>query len=356
MGQFSLKTNSITKDLIHWFEKNQRNLPWRKTRDPYAIWISEIMLQQTRVDTVIEYYKKFLNKFTSIKKLSEAKVDQVLKLWEGLGYYSRARNILKAAKIIKKEYHGKFPNQYEQIIRLPGIGKYTAGAILSIAFGKKVPAVDGNVLRVISRLFCIQKSIDSPSIKKKIEKIVLTLMPENKTSMFTQGLMELGALICIPENPCCLVCPVHKNCVAFQKGLEEGLPRKEKKAKPKKISRFVAVIYDSKQKKILMNKRTGKGVLSGLWEFPGVEAGNEEEFKEKFIKSYKLRIKNNRYWMDVEHVFTHLHWKMKVCRCEVFKGRRILPETLKWVSQKEMERLTIPSAFRKIKQKLAHLH
>jgi A/G-specific adenine glycosylase len=340
----------ISKKLIHWFEKNQRDLPFRKTCDPYSVWISEIMLQQTRVDTVIGYYSRFLKKFPNVFRLSKAKPDQVLKAWEGLGYYSRARNIHQAAKDIVSRHGGKFPEEYDKIIALPGIGKYTVGAILSIAFGKRYPAVDGNVLRVISRIFRIKESVDSPIVKKRVEEIVLQLMPKDKTSQFTQGLMELGAIICVPENPRCQECPIWQYCEAYKKGVQNHLPVKGEKAKPKIIYRYVAVIRDSEEKKVLMHKRASNGVLAGLWEFPGVEAKTKREFLSKFTKAYQLKIKDIKYWMDVEHVFTHLRWKMKVYKCLLFPETKSLLKTLKWVNQKEMNRLTIPTAFQKIKQ------
>lgn len=336
-------------DLIRWYQRDQRDLPWRQRKDPYGIWISEIMLQQTRVETVIAYYERFMHRFPTIYDVAKSPLEDILKLWEGLGYYSRARNIHKTAVLIVEQYKGVFPKTYEEVISLPGIGPYTAGAILSIAYNQAYPAVDGNVLRVISRLFLVEKDITLQSTKREIEDIVRYYIPEGAASDFTQAIMELGALICIPTSPRCSQCPIQENCKAFIQGEEQNLPIKAKKAKPKIENRYIAVIY--KGDSVLMNQRKEGGLLGGLWEFPGVQAENKKEFVEKFQKKYGLVIQPESLLLKTEHTFTHRHWKMKVYKCTLSSFDSMMP-TMQWATVSIMEKLTIPTAYQAILQKV----
>lgn len=334
--------------LIRWYQKNQRNLPWRKSKDPYDIWISEIMLQQTRVETVIAYYQKFMKRFPTIFDIAKSPIEDVLKHWEGLGYYSRARNIHKTSKIIVEQYNGVFPKTYKNVIDLPGIGPYTAGAILSIAYNKNYPAVDGNVLRVMSRFFCIEEDVALQISKKKIEDIVRYYIPEGGASDFNQALMELGALICIPQNPRCLLCPLQEDCKGFAEKKQSELPIKTKKTKPIIENYYIGIIYN--KNKVLMNQRTEETLLKGLWEFPGVKARNKQDFIIHFQQKYNLTIDPIQFLMKTEHVFSHRHWKMKVYLCEL-SSKSIL-KTMQWVSASTIETLTIPTAYQAIKQKI----
>ncbi|MFH1513561.1 MAG: A/G-specific adenine glycosylase, partial [Bacillota bacterium] len=254
--------NGWVTALIHWYEKAKRDLPWRRTRDPYAVWISEIMLQQTRVEAVIGYYNRFLLPFPTVHALADAPEEAVLKAWEGLGYYSRARNMHKAAKIVSGSMHGAFPNTSEKIRKLPGIGNYTAGAIASIAFGEAVPAVDGNVKRVASRLFGIRENIDRPSVIRDIRAALTQAIPEGQASAFNQALMELGATVCIPRAPRCKACPVRHFCDARAAGDADSLPVIEPKKPPVTVN--VAVCLLTYGKAILLFKR-GERLLRGLY-------------------------------------------------------------------------------------------
>ncbi len=214
--------------LLYWFERQQRDLPWRQNRDAYRVWVSEIMLQQTRVDTVIPFYERFMERFPTISHLAEADIEEVYKYWEGLGYYSRARNLHSAVKEVQENYSGTVPDTPEEIHKLKGVGPYTAGAILSIAYGVPEPAVDGNVMRVLSRIFLIEEDIMKVKTRKLFEDIIRDIIARQNPSFFNQALMELGALICIPRSPRCAVCPVAAHCRARQEGVQESLPVKKK--------------------------------------------------------------------------------------------------------------------------------
>src|SRR5690625_3988866 len=231
--------NQFRVDLLQWYKENKRELPWRKTVDPYKIWVSEIMLQQTKVDTVIPYYENFMKQSPTIYDLAAADEQEVLKMWEGLGYYSRARNLYSAAKEVVANYEGKVPKNREKIGQLKGIGPYTRGAILSIAFNQPEPAVDGNVMRVLSRVLLIEENINEQKVKTKFESIVKEIISKEDPSSFNQGLMEIGALICTPKNPACLLCPIQQHCRALQKGMAEHLPIKLKKKRQKEVAYYV---------------------------------------------------------------------------------------------------------------------
>lgn len=230
------KGESIRKQLLQWYEEEKRDLPWRHSRDPYHIWISEVMLQQTRVDTVIPYYNRFTEAFPTMHDLAQAEEGELLKLWEGLGYYSRARNLQQGVREVLENYQATVPRTREEISSIRGIGPYTAGAILSIAYGVPEHAVDGNVMRVLSRLYAIDEDIAQPKTKKTFEHLVMAIIDHDDPSSFNQGLMELGAVICTPQKPKCLLCPVREQCSAFDQGLTNSLPIKTKKTKVKKVA------------------------------------------------------------------------------------------------------------------------
>jgi len=257
----------IQQALLDWFAANAQDLPWRRTRDPYAIWVSEIMLQQTRVQAVVPYYERFLRRFPTVETLAQARLDTVLKLWEGLGYYSRARNLHAAARKIVAQFDGRVPTTREELLTLPGIGRYTAGAIASIAFGRREPVVDGNVTRVLCRIFRIGDNPKDAAVQQRIWSIAQKLTPEGHAGHFNQALMELGREVCRPRNPKCDDCPVCHLCAAKRHNEQSSLPaRVPKKRLPSHIV-VVGVIY--RQGRILIDKRKPEGLLGGLWEFPG---------------------------------------------------------------------------------------
>ncbi|WP_335872487.1 A/G-specific adenine glycosylase [Bacillus sp. 2205SS5-2] len=309
------------QDLIGWFEAEQRDLPWRKDQDPYKVWVSEIMLQQTRVDTVIPYFLAFLSKFPTIEALAEADEESVLKAWEGLGYYSRARNLQSAVKEVHEKYGGIVPNTPTKISTLKGVGPYTAGAVLSIAYGLPEPAVDGNVMRVISRILSIWDDIAKSSSRKVFESAIRELISHENPSFFNQALMELGALICSPTSPSCLLCPVREHCQAFEQGNQNELPVKTKKKSTKKVE-LAAVILEDEEGRVILHKRPKQGLLANLWEFPNCEINSFGYGKiqlEQFIKEeYNIEASfENAILTKIDHVFSHLTWNVEVYRGKV---------------------------------------
>ncbi len=256
--------------LLRWYRRHRRDLPWRRTKDPYRIWVSEIMLQQTTVETVIPYYDRFLKRFPTLQTLAKAKEDDVLKLWSGLGYYSRARNLHRAAPMIGKLF-SRHPTEslVNDLQKLPGIGRYTAGAIASIAFDLRAPILDGNVIRVLSRLFCLSQDPKSSSGQKVFWKKAEEVIPQRNCGDFNQALMELGATVCLLENPLCLVCPVAPICEARKRGRSEDYPKGGKRVAYRDVAMTAAVVL--KGKKFLMVQRPGNGLLKGMWEVPMVE-------------------------------------------------------------------------------------
>ncbi len=301
------------QDLITWFEKEQRILPWRENTDPYRVWVSEIMLQQTKVDTVIPYFNRFIEKFPTLADLAYASEQEVLKAWEGLGYYSRVRNLQAAVREVVEKYDAKVPTDVDALASLKGVGPYTKGAIMSIAFSKPEPAVDGNVMRVLSRIADIEEDIAKASTRKIFENVVRQVISQTNPSAFNQGLMELGALICTPKNPSCLLCPVQQHCIAFQKGKQTELPIKSKKLKKKTIHYYTFVIENVSQE-VVLEKRPDEGLLAQMWQFPMVE---KDKVSEQFIETYltkKYQISSiELYKMEpIKHVFSHLTWYVDV--------------------------------------------
>jgi len=267
----------ITQKLITWYQKNHRLLPWRNTRDPYKIWLSEVILQQTRINQGLDYYLKFVENYPSVNHLANAGEDEVLKLWQGLGYYSRARNLHKAAKIIQKDFGGEFPRIVDQIKNLPGIGDYTAAAISSIVFGEPLPAIDGNVLRVISRLFAIEEPIDSSNGKKKVEQVLQLLIDRQKPGIFNQAVMEFGATWCKPQNPDCPNCIFAAECMAFSAKIVDKLPVKAKKS-VQKVRYFYYLnihLIDENNRLVYLRKRSESDIWRGLYDFPLIETAEE---------------------------------------------------------------------------------
>jgi len=288
--------NGFSSKLISWFDKNKRDLPWRATTDPYKIWISEIMLQQTRVEAVIEYFNRWVKKWPTINDLALASENDVMNAWQGLGYYSRARNILKTAQLVQTNFGGKFPDDIKEIIKFPGIGRYTAGAIASIAFGKREAIVDGNVARVYARIFERSEIINDAKSQDFYYQVANDLLPQKKLSSFNQGLMELGALICIPKNPRCQICPVTKFCNANLNNTTDLYPIRKKSPKTEMIQRLVILL--EKKDQIFMVQRATKGVFHGMWELPGF--------------SY---VKDKLKPADIpSHVYENLHIKGKIIR------------------------------------------
>ncbi|HLR70800.1 MAG TPA: A/G-specific adenine glycosylase [Pseudogracilibacillus sp.] len=301
------------RKLLQWYYENKRDLPWRKTNDPYKIWVSEIMLQQTKVDTVIPYYEKFMKRYPTIFDLARAKEQEVLKEWEGLGYYSRARNLLEATREVVATYEGQVPNNPKKLGALKGIGPYTKGAILSIAFQQAEPAVDGNVMRVLSRVLLIKDNISEYRVRSRFEDIVRELISNVDPASFNQGLMELGALVCTPRSPSCLLCPVQNECRAFQEGIPHQLPVKLKNKKQRVVSYSVFIIQDD-EGRIAIEQRPNKGLLANMWQFPMVSQTIYEkgEVNEWLQREYGIQMNVKNKLGNVKHIFTHKIWELTV--------------------------------------------
>ena len=268
----------FSNSLLHWYLQNKRDLPWRNTTNPYLIWLSEIMLQQTKVAQGLPYYERFVEAFPTVFDLANATEENVLKLWQGLGYYSRARNLHATAKYIAKDLNGNFPNSYAEIIKLKGVGEYTAAAIASFAFNEVVPVVDGNVFRVLSRYFGVETDITSAKAKKEFTELAATLIPKNNPALFNQAIMEFGALHCVPKNPSCENCIFSESCYALQKGKVTVLPVKIKKTKVTNRY-FNYLVFEDINKTTILNKRTEKGIWHNLYEFPNIETQEEVDLE-----------------------------------------------------------------------------
>ena len=333
--------------LLPWYEANRRDLPWRQDRDPYHIWLSEIMLQQTRVEAVKGYYARFLQTLPTIANLASADDEQLHKLWEGLGYYSRVRNLKKAAQVVMQKYNGVFPRKYEEVLALPGIGEYTAGAICSIAFNQPTPAVDGNVLRVVSRLNNDNTPIDNPTYKSQVNKALAAIYPACADD-FTQALMELGATVCGPNRkPDCENCPCNSICLAFKNGTAEELPVKTPK-KDRRIEDKTVFILNC-DGLYALEKRPNKGLLAGLWQFPNTQGRLPVEEAICFLEQKRIKISEIKRTVERKHIFTHIEWHMSGVYIEV----RNINEAYTWLSAEQIrEETALPTAFRQFFEEL----
>ncbi|MCP4482908.1 MAG: A/G-specific adenine glycosylase [bacterium] len=342
-----------SRDLLLWYQNNARELPWRKTSDPYKIWISEVMLQQTTVNAVINYYHRWLKRFPTIQSLARGNIHDILNLWQGLGYYQRARNIHKAAQIIYKDHHGEIPKNPKVLRKLPGFGPYTTNAVLSIAYELRLPLIDTNIRRLVMRQLAL-RGVANIKQNKTITTYLEKIMPKKNISFFNQALMELGALICKPKNPLCLLCPIQKNCKAFQKGIQELIP-KTSKNKIKKINAAIALIQ--KERKFFIQKRPEKGLLAGLWEFPGgkqeKEKKIEETLKREIKEELKVSVTKSDFLMKVKHYYTQFAVTLHVFTCDVVPFP-LEDDTHKWVILKNLKNFPMPSGSAKIVSKLKH--
>lgn len=299
----------IVPYLLHWFDYNARILPWRENPKPYYVWISEIMLQQTRVEAVKGYFDRFITAIPDINALAEAEEEKLLKLWEGLGYYNRVRNLQKAAIQLCDQYDGEMPDSYEKLLSLPGVGEYTAGAIASIAFGLPVPAVDGNVLRVMKRIAGSFDDITKPAVKKALWEDIFAVIPKDRPGDFNQSLMELGATVCLPNGkPLCEQCPVMHLCKAFHEGTILQIPVKPGRKERRKEERTILLMEF--EDRVAIRKRQGKGLLSGLWELPGIEEKLTPVMLTEYLKAQKIRTVQLLPMGEAKHIFTHVEWHM----------------------------------------------
>ena len=300
----------IVTPLLAWYKENKRSLPWREDTSPYRVWVSEIMLQQTRVEAGRSYFQRFMEELPRVESLANVGDEALMKLWEGLGYYSRARNLKKAAGIVVEKYGGELPDSYEELLALPGIGPYTAGAVASIAFGLPVPAVDGNVLRVISRIGARREDVSQPAVKKAWEKEITEIIPQECPGDFNQALMELGAIVCLPNGaPKCGSCPVAELCQASRLGIQEELPVKKAK-KGRKIEEKTVFILLNDRQEMALRKRPEKGLLSGMWELPWLEGRLSFSEAAERLREKGVEFDEMEELPEAKHIFSHIEWKM----------------------------------------------
>ena len=362
---------AFQEKFLEWYHQEKRNLPWRANTNPYNIWISEIMLQQTRVDTVIGYFYRFMEEFPTIQDLAEADEQKLLKVWEGLGYYSRARNLKVAAQQIMEEFHGEFPQTPEEIGSLKGIGPYTTGAISSIAFGLPEPAIDGNIQRVTSRMFEIDADIAKASSRKVFDAAMRTILSPEQPGEMNQAFMDLGSSICTPLNPQCDVCPIQEFCLSYKTGRQTDFPVKTKKIKPKDVY-YVAAAIENAQEEYLLVQRPETGLLAKMWQFPLQEVTKAEY--EALLTTWQKEETNQlaldlvaeettpqifdelpviwqkRHFGEISHVFSHLRWHVLL-----FYGRKagdIQLERSAWANENQFESFVFPKPQQKLVEQL----
>ncbi len=340
------RISTFTRRLLAWYRSNARTLPWRNHPDPYAVWVSEIMLQQTRVETVIPYFNQWMIRFPTIESLAEASEQEVLNLWEGLGYYSRARNLYKAAKIVIEKFNGQLPRDLDALRRLPGIGRYTVGAIASMAFGMDEPTLDGNIRRVFARVFDISVPADSSSGEKALWNLAAEYLPKGKASDYNQALMDLGATICLPKNPRCLMCPLMESCEARLKGIQDQRPVLKPKKKTPHYILAAAVIV--KRGRVLLAKRPSKGLLGGMWEFPNgrVEDDPARELSKRLRSGYRLKVRRNDALGVVRHAYTHFKVTVYIFQCRFIS--KPANQNLRWAKINDLENLPMGKVDREI--------
>lgn len=344
---------TIQDALIAWFEENKEDLPWRRTADPYAIWLSEIMLQQTQVKTVIPYYDRFLERFPSVDLLASAPLDEVLKLWEGLGYYSRARNLHRTARLVVREFGGQFPSEVDDLLKLPGVGRYTAGAISSLAFGLDAPLLDGNVIRVLTRLFDIEDDISRPETKRALWQRAELLLPPGRAGAWNEGLMELGRRVCTPRNPGCAGCPLLDHCLAAQRGAQHERPVRPPRKRTPHYDVTAGVIWND-DGQVLIAQRREEDMLGGLWEFPGGKREPGETLPECLSREIReelgIGIAVGSQITTIQHAYTHFRITLYVFTCKHLEGE---PQAIEcagfaWVTLDEFDRYAFPSTDQKI--------
>jgi A/G-specific adenine glycosylase len=346
-------TPAAARQLIRWFRKNERDLPWRHTGNLYDVWLSEIMLQQTRVEAVRDRFIAFKQALPDIPALAASEEKELMKLWEGMGYYSRARNLQKCAQVLVKNYQGKLPEDVDSLQALPGIGSYTAGAIASLAYGRPEPAVDGNVLRVLSRLYGLRRDIRDPHLKQDLETMLREFLNTQTAarrkdpqyvSAFNQGLMELGALVCVPNGaPHCELCPWRRICTACRENLTDEIPVRSPK-KPRRIEeRTILVIRDGSR--FLFRRRPAKGLLAGLYELPGLEGRQSREEAVKAAEALGFDVLQVHRLPDSKHIFSHVEWRMQAYEIRVGELSACQVPDCILVSKKELQRFAVPSAF-----------
>jgi len=343
--------------LLDWYARHRRDLPWRRTQDPYAIWVAEIMLQQTRVETATAYFERFMAQFPTLESLAAAPQHQVLKAWEGLGYYARARNLHKAAQVVMDELDGQLPPSADALIYLPGVGRYTAAAVASIAFGADVVALDGNLHRVLCRIFSIDDDPGRPNTQRKLERLARWMLPPGRAGDFNQALMDLGATICTPSNPRCLICPIVNQCLAQCEGIQKELPIRATRTKRPSRDVTAGIIWDS-HGSFLITQRPPDAMLGGMWEFPGGKRrpgeGLTDCLHREIDEELAIQIDVGDLRCVVEHSFSHFHMTLYAFDCRWLSGapKCLGCSDLRWVTIDGLDAFAFPVADQKI---IAHL-
>jgi A/G-specific adenine glycosylase len=343
------KLKLLAPPLLAWYDENRRILPWREEVSAYRTWVSEIMLQQTRVSAVLPYFQRFMDAFPTVEDLAAADTEQLMKLWEGLGYYSRARNLQKAARIVAEDCGGRFPQTYEDLIALPGIGDYTAGAILSIAFGQRIPAVDGNVLRLAARITGSRLDVLESANRKRFRQWMADALPETRCGAFNQALMDLGATVCLPNGaPLCHLCPAQDFCTARAEGCQQALPVRQKKARRRTEEKTVFLLLRGGE--TALRQRPGEGLLGGLWEYPHVPGTLDEPQAAAQLAQWGIVPHRWVKTIHFRHIFTHIEWKMTGYILQV-QGTG--PDGWVWADAAARAQLAVPSAFEKLTREIA---
>lgn len=343
--------SAVRRALLAWYRRNARDLPWRRTRDPYRIWLAESMLQQTRIGTALPYYQRFVECFPTVQALADAKLDDVLRLWAGLGYYTRARNLHKAARIIARGRGGEFPRTAEELQQLPGVGRYTAGAVASMAFGERVAVVDGNVKRVLARLFAIEASIEAAQTARQLWTLAERLVAPRAAGPFNQALMELGAGVCLPKKPGCPTCPLRKWCRAAAQGIQERLPKRRRKKPVPRVEAAAAAVR--RNGRYLIVKRPAKGLLGGLWKLPSVDVQDGRLPYDSLRKHLKEMVGRDVTIDEplgtVRHAFSHRRLELHVYRCHLrgAQAARSARDDIRWVLPRQFGDYAFASVDRK---------
>ena len=348
--------SAFRQDLLAWYEDNKRAMPWRETNDPYKIWVSEVMLQQTRVDTVREYYPRFLEAFPTVEALASADRDEVLKYWEGLGFYARARHLHEAATRVVREHGGTVPDTLDAIQDLKGVGPYTAAAVLSIAYREPHAVLDGNVTRVLSRVFAVEEDATSTSTQRALRRVAGALLAPEAPGEFNQALMELGALVCTPSTPLCDRCPLQDICRAHEAGTEEDYPVTPESTPVPHHDIAVGLVFDDEQ--LLIQRRPDEGLLGGLWEFPGGKQENDESMEDACRREVKeelgIDVVIDDHFYTLSHAYSHFKITLHAFRCTIVEGTPTARENqpFRWVALTDLDEYAFPRANRRLIEEL----
>ena len=343
--------------LLAWFKTYQREMPWRRTADPYRIWVSEVMLQQTQVKKVVGYYERFIHRFPDVEHLAAAPLQDVLKLWEGLGYYARARNLHKAAQVVVRDHNGEVPRDYATFRKLPGVGDYSAAAVQSIAFNEPYAAVDGNIKRVLARLCLMEEPVNDAKSAKPFQQKADAILDTEEPGLFNQAMMELGATVCRPQSPTCLVCPVNLFCESFHTARQNEFPYR-RETKPIPEHHLAVGVIANKRGEVLITQRQLDGLLGGLWEFPGGQCAEGETAETACIRHIaelvNLSVTNVRPLTRVRHAYTHFKVVVDVFRCDYRAGEVVLkgPRDAKWIELSALREYPLPRVTHKFLDKL----